>query len=79
MSYSRGTEDHSGDFLGQKDLPVSEEDVRRLRELRRFSPAEVWAFCQAFADAYPQIAQAALTRPTHAGCQAFALPEAATP
>ncbi|MEW5877998.1 MAG: hypothetical protein AB1751_08040 [Acidobacteriota bacterium] len=45
-----------------------------MRELRRFSPAGLWAFCQAFAEAYPQLAQAALHRPTHAGCPPFELP-----
>ncbi|MFZ5803734.1 MAG: hypothetical protein ACOY7U_02675 [Acidobacteriota bacterium] len=56
-------------------MPVSEEDVRRLREVHRFSPAELWAFCQAFAEAYPHLAQAALHRPTHAGCPPFELPD----
>lgn len=75
MSRSEEFGNESGGFLGPQDLPVSEEDVRRLRELRRFSPAEVWAFCQAFAEAYPHLAQAALHRPAHAGCPPFELPD----
>lgn len=62
-------------FLSREDLPVSAEDVRRLRELRQFSPADFWAFCQALVEAYPHLAQRALRRPTHAGCPPFVLPE----
>lgn len=75
MSYSKDGENKSGGFLGPQDLPVSEEDVRRLRELRRFSAAELWAFWQAFAEAYPHLAERAWHRPTHARCQPFALPD----
>lgn len=74
MSRSEAFENRSKGFLGPQDLPVSEEDGRRLRELRRFSPAGLWAFCQAFAEAYPHLAPAALHRPTHAGCPTFELP-----
>lgn len=75
MSYSKVAEDTIGDLFGPEDLPVSETDVRCLRELRRFSVTELWAFCQSFAEAYPHLAQAALARPTHAGCQPFELPD----
>ncbi len=74
-SYSKGGEHTSAGFQGPEDLPVSEEDIRRWRELRCVSPTELWALCWAFADTHPQLVQKALARPTHAGCQPFALPK----
>jgi hypothetical protein len=56
-----------------EDLPVTQEDREALRRLRVFSPQEIFAGCQALAEAFPHLVEQAYRRPTFAGRRRFSL------
>lgn len=61
------------ELFSPEDLPVTEEDIRVLRQLRAFTPEEIFAGWRALAAAFPQLVEKAQKRPTFAGCRPFSL------
>lgn len=61
------------ELFSPEDLPVTEEDICMLRQLRVFTPEEIFAGWQALAAAFPQLVEQAKKRPTFAGCRPFCL------
>jgi len=61
------------ELFSPRDLPVSQQDREALRRLRVFTPEEIFAGCQALAEAFPHLVEQAYRRSTFAGRRQFSL------